>query len=65
MAWKLSAVGLSSLELRDVVTVPSVLTDYAVPGVAWSPMATAFAGVIGIALVYGVTSDCGFQPSSS
>ena len=50
------AASLSSLELRDVATVPSVLTDYAVPGVAWSPIATAFAGVIGIALVYGVTA---------
>jgi hypothetical protein len=53
------AESLSSLELRGAVTVPSLLADYAVPGITSLPMATVLAGLLGIALVYGLASLVG------
>jgi hypothetical protein len=60
------AEGLSWIELRAGATIPSVLADYAVPGVAWAPAATVLAGVLGIAMVYSVTAlvSFGVRPKS-
>jgi cobalt/nickel transport system permease protein len=47
---------LRSLELRDTATIPSVFADYAIPGIAWLSAATILAGMLGVALVYGVAA---------
>jgi cobalt/nickel transport system permease protein len=53
------AASIASLQPEAVATMPPVLADYAIPGIAWASTATVLAGIVGIALVFGVTSLAG------
>jgi cobalt/nickel transport system permease protein len=43
-----------TLNTHNVAPLPSLLSDYAIPGISWQPAATVLAGLIGVALVYSL-----------
>jgi hypothetical protein len=50
------ATSIASLQPEAVALVPPVFSDYAIPGIAWASAATVLAGIVGVALVFGITS---------
>jgi cobalt/nickel transport system permease protein len=50
------AAGLTSLQLGDDAALPPVFADYAIPGIAWASAATVLSGIVGVTLVFGVTT---------
>jgi cobalt/nickel transport system permease protein len=50
------AAGFASLQLEADNALPAVFADYAIPGIAWAFAATALAGIVGMTLVFGVTT---------
>jgi cobalt/nickel transport system permease protein len=50
------AENLGLQQISRAATIPTVFSDYSVPGIEWAAAATVLAGVLGIVLVYGVTA---------
>jgi cobalt/nickel transport system permease protein len=50
------AAGFTSLQLDADAALPPVFADYAIPGIAWATAATVLAGIVGVTLVFGVTT---------
>jgi cobalt/nickel transport system permease protein len=50
------AAGLTSLQLEADAALPPIFADYAIPGIAWATAATVLAGIVGVTLVFGITT---------
>jgi cobalt/nickel transport system permease protein len=51
-----AVAGLTSLQLDADAALPPIFADYAIPGISWAAGATVLAGIVGVSLVFGVTS---------